>query len=275
MLALTGLTVGSKALHAQQTATRRIGVLNGTSPGSSAAVMAALRQGLSDAGYVDGRNLAIEYRWAEGRYDQLPALASELVERNVDLIVTSGPNGIASAKRATSTIPIVFFGGSDLVAAGLISSFAHPGGNLTGLGIFARELNPKRLEVMAELVLSPALIGVLMNMDQSGAEDIVVDMEDAARANSRRISIQIAGTDAQIENAFRSLKQVGAGGLVVMADPFFNSRRERIVQLAAQYAVPSIYEWREFADSGGLISYGPNLTSCWRQVGTYAARVLA
>lgn len=275
MLALTGLTSWPQVVGAQQKATWRIGVLNSASPGPNASIMAALRQGLAEAGYVDGQNLAIEYRWAEGRYDQLPAMASELIALNVDLIVTSGPNGIASAKAATSAIPIIFFGGGDLVEAGLIGSYAQPGGNLTGMGIFERELNPKRLEIMAELIPTPALLGVLMNMKQSGAEDIVVDMEDAARANRRRISIQTASTGEAIERAFRSLKQDGAAGLVVMADPFFNSRRDSITRLAAQYTIPAIYEWREFVDVGGLISYGPSLTSCWRQVGTYAARVLA
>ena len=219
--------------------------------------------------------MTIEYRWAEGDYARLAALAVDLVGRKVDVIQASATPGIAAAKGATATIPIVFFGGDDLVAAGLVDNLARPSGNLTGIGIFGRELNVKRLELLSELVPQAAVIALLVNPNQSTSDFTMRDMEDAARMNGRRLPILQAGSASEIDAAFASLVQLGAGALVVASDPFFNSRREQIVALAARHAIPAIYEWREFADAGGLISYGPSFTRTWYQVGVYVGRVLA
>ncbi len=219
--------------------------------------------------------MAIEYRWAEGSYDRLPALAADLVGRKVDVIVASGTPGIAAAKSATSTIPIVFLGGGDLVAAGLVASLARPGGNLTGISIFGRELNPKRLDLLSELVPETKVIALLVNPNNSGAEPTIRDVQEAARAKGVQLHILNAGTESEIDAAFATLVQLHAGAIVVGSDPFFNSRREQLVAMAARHAVPAIYEWREFAEIGGLISYGPSLTGTWRQVGVYVGRILA
>ena len=237
--------------------------------------MAAFRQGLSETGYVEGQNVAIEYRWAEGHYDRLPALAADLVGRKVDVIVTSGgtPSALA-AKSATSTIPIVFIGGGDPVAAGLVASLARPGGNLTGVSILTAELMPKRLELLSELVPQARVIALLVNPNNPNAERMMRDVQEAARAKGVQLPILKAGTESEIDAAFASLVQLHAGALVVGADPFFNSRREQLVALASRHAVPAIYEWREFAAAGGLISYGPSLTAAYRQVGIYAGKIL-
>ena len=201
--------------------------------------------------------MAIEYRWAEGRYDRLPALAADLVGRKVDVIVASGGAAAAlAAKNATSTIPIVFIGVGDPVAVGLVASLARPGGNLTGVSILAVELMPKRLELLSELVPQARVIALLVNPNNPNAERIMRDMQEAARAKGVQLPILKAGTESEIDAAFASLVQLHAGALVVGADPFFNSRREQLVALASRHAVPAIYEWREFAAAGGLISYG-------------------
>lgn len=242
---------------------------------ASAPNLAAFLQGLGEAGYVEGRNLAIEYRWSEGQYDRMPPLAAELVARKVDMMVTSGPSGIAAAKAATSTIPIVFFGGGDLIAAGIIASLARPGGNITGISIFGRELNPKRFELLAQLVPHAPVIALLVNPTQPTSGDVIRDVTQAAHANGRTLVVLKASSEAGIDAALASLAQHNAGGLVVEADPYFNVRREQIVALAARYGMPATYEWRQFADAGGLVSYGPNLVRLWHQTGAYAGRVLA
>ena len=237
--------------------------------------VAAFRQGLSDTGYVEGQNLAIEFQSAEGHYDRLPALAAHFVDRKVDVIVVGSTPGIAAAKAATSTIPIVFSGGGDLVAAGLITSLARPGGNLTGIGIFGRELQPKRLELLSELIPQAEIIALLLNPNRSDTELLLRDMQEAARIINRQLRILKASTDSEIDAAFVTLAQSRTDGLVVAADAFLGSRREKLVALAARHAVPAIYEWREFAQAGGLISYGPSLSGIYRQVGVYVGRVLA
>jgi len=191
------------------------------------------------------------------------------------VIVTSATPGIAAAKGATSTIPIVFFGGGDLVAAGLVASLARPGGNLTGISIFGDELNPKRLDLLSELVPQAAVIALLVNPSNSNSGRTVENVQSAAQAKGVQLHIVKAGTESEIDAAFVTLVQRHAGALVVGSDPFFNSRREHLVALAAHYAVPAIYEWREFAVAGGLISYGPSITGTWRQVGVYVGRILA
>src|SRR6266446_9610821 len=253
----------ARILRAQQKTMPVIGFLGTTSPGRNATSVAAFRQGLSDTGYVEGQNVAIEYRWAEGRYDRLPALAADLVARKVDVIATQGGVSAGAAKNATSTIPIVG-AVADPVAAGLVASLARPGGNLTGVSIMNTELTPKRLELLSELVPQAGVIALLVNPNSLSAEPIVGDVEEAARVKGVRLHILKASAEGDFETAFATIVKMRAGALVVGNDSFFNSRREDLVALAARYAVPAIYEWREFAAAGGLISYGPSLSGMYR-----------
>jgi len=261
--------------RAQQKAMPVIGVLNTGSPGpSSAPFMAAFRQGLSEAGYVEGQNVAIEYRWAEGNYDRLPALAADLVARKVDLIMAGSPPSALAAKSATSTIPIVFRSGADPVADGLVAGLARPGGNLTGVSMLNDRLAAKRLELLSELVPRARVIALLMNPNNASAERIIRDAQEAARTHGLQLHVLKARSESEIDTAFASLVQLHAGALVVGADPFLSNRREQLVALASRRAVPSIYAWREFTASGGLISYGASLTAALRLVGAYAGKVL-
>jgi putative ABC transport system substrate-binding protein len=263
------------AARAQQKAMPVIGFLGSGSPGPYAPFVAAFRQGLSEAGYVEGQNLTIEYRWAEGSYDRLPALAADLVGRKVDLIAASGGNVSAlAAKNATATIPIVFATGGDPVGEGLVASLARPGGNVTGVTFMIAELTPKRLELLSELVPQAKAIVLLVNPNSPGTERMVHDAQEAARAKRVQLPILKASTEGEIDTAFASLVPLQAGGLVVGADPFFFSRRERLVSLASRGALPAIYQGREFADSGGLISYGASVAAVYRQVGVYAGKIL-
>ena len=276
VLVLGVAITSAHTLRAQQQKTMpEVGFLGNVSPGHAASFVAAFKDGLGKIGFIEGQSVAIEYRWAEGRYDRLPAFAAEFVGRNVDVIIVSGP-GIAAAKNATTTIPIVFTGGGDLVAQGLAASLAHPGGNLTGIGIFGRELHPKQLQLISELVPQAEMIALLVNpVGYSGSEAAMREMQEAARTNGRRLAILKASTESEIDTAFTTLTQLHAGGLVVSSDPFFSDRREQLVGSAARYAVPAIYDWREFADAGGLMSYGASLNETFRQAGVYAGRVLA
>jgi putative ABC transport system substrate-binding protein len=251
-----------------------IGVLS-ASASHSAPLMAAFLQGLSEAGYVEGQNVAIEYRWAEGHYDRLPALAADLVGRKVDLIVATSPPSALAAKSATSTIPIVFRGGADPVGEGLVASLARPGGNLTGVALLAGEVTAKRLELLSELVPRAGVIALLVNPNTANAERIIQDVQQAARTKGLQLHVLKASSESEIDTAFASLIELAAGALLVGADPFLSSRREQIVALALRHAVPSIYAWREFAASGGLISYGASLTFGFRLLGTYAGKILA
>jgi putative ABC transport system substrate-binding protein len=258
-------------LRAQQKAMPVIGYLSSTSarPG-----LDAFRQGLSDTGYIEGQNLVIEYRWAEGRYDRLPSLAADLVGRKVDVIATGGMPSALAAKSATSTIPIVFLIGTDPVELGLIPSLARPGGNLTGIAVMATELMPKRLELLSELVPQAGEIALLVNAHNASAEPMMRDVQEAVRAKGRQLHTLKAGTESEIDVAFTTLVELQAGALLVGTDSFFSSRREQLVGLAARHAIPAIYESREFAAAGGLISYGPSLTGIYRQVGIYVGKIL-
>jgi putative ABC transport system substrate-binding protein len=260
---------------AQQRAMPVIGFLGAASP-PNAANVAAFRQGLSETGYVEGQNVAIEYRWAEGHYDRLPALAADLVGRKVDVIATTGGGGSAqAAKSATSTIPIVFTGvGGDPVEQGLVASFARPGGNLTGFSTMGSQLNPKRLELLSELVPEAKIIALLVNPNLPTAERIIRDVEEAAHAKGVQLSILKAGAESEIDAAFPALVQLHAGALVVGPDQFFASRREQLVALAARHAVPAIYGQREYATAGGLISYGTNFAANYREVAIYVGKIL-
>ena len=274
MLLLGGAMTAARALRAQQKAMPVIGYLGVAAPGPYDPRMAAFHQGLSETGYVEGQNVVIEYRWAEGRYDRLPALAADLVGRKVDVIVASGgsPSALA-AKSETSTIPIVFSVG-DPVELGLVASLARPGGNLTGVSNMSVELNPKRLELLSELVPQAKVIALLVNQNNRNTERNIKDVQEAARAKGVQLSILKAGTESEIDAAFGSLAQLRAGALVVATDPFLNSRRDQLVALASRHAVPAIYYWREFATAGGLISYGPSLTAGYRHAGVYAGKIL-
>jgi len=276
MLLLAGALTAPRALRAQQRATPLIGFLGSTSPGPNAANVAAFRRGLSEAGYVEGQNVAIEYRWAEGRYDRLPAMAADLIGHKVDVIVTSGgPVSARAAKNATSTIPIAAVVGGDPIADGLIASLSRPGGNLTGVTFMMTELMPKLFELLSELVPQARVIALLVNPnDASSAERTMRDVEEAARVKGRQLHILKAGTESEIDTAFATLVQLKIGALFVGANALFASRREQLVTLASRYAVPAIYEWREFAELGGLISYGPSITAAYRQVGIYTGRIL-
>jgi ABC-type uncharacterized transport system substrate-binding protein len=250
-----------------------IGYLSSTSLGAQAPWVAAFRQGLSETGYVEGQKVAIEYRWAEGRYDRLPELAADLAGRKVDVIVTQGGIPPArAAKDATSTIPIVFVGG-DPIAAGLVASLARPGGNLTGMIFMTAEMVPKRLELVSELVPQARVIALLVNPNNPIPEPIMREVQDAARAKGLQLQIVNAATEIEIDAAFAALVQLHAGALVLGPDPFLNSRREHLVALAARHAVPAIYDFREHAAAGGLISYGPTLAAASRRSGNYVGRI--
>jgi putative ABC transport system substrate-binding protein len=261
--------------RAQQPAMPVIGFLNGASPVPFASFVAAFRDGLSEMGYVEGRNVAIEYRWAEGQNDRLPALAAELVRRQVAVIAATGGNAPAvAAKTATAAIPIVFSGGGDPVKLGLVASLSRPGGNATGVNMFTSALEPKRLGLLRELVPGAALIAVLVNPNSPNIETQLKDLQEAARAVGQQIHILHGSSERELDTAFATLTQLRAGALLIGSDPFFNSRRDELVALAARYAIPAIYEWREFAAAGGLMSYGTNLAEGYRQVGIYTGRIL-
>jgi putative tryptophan/tyrosine transport system substrate-binding protein len=264
------------ALRAEQKAIPVVGFLGNLSPELAASFVAAFKDGLTTTGFIEGQSVAIEYRWAEGRYDRLPAFATDFVARKVDVIIAAGTPGIIAAKNATTTIPIVFTGGGDLVAAGLVASLARPGGNLTGISVFGRELHPKRFQLLCELVPHAELIALLVNpTGYSGSEVAMRDLQDAARMNGRQLTIAKARTEPEIDAAFATFAQHHVGALFVPSDPYFTGRRQQIVDLTARYAIPAIYDWREYADAGGLMSYGPSLDETFRQAGIYAGRVLA
>jgi putative ABC transport system substrate-binding protein len=262
------------AARAQQKATPLIGFLGSGVRSTSASNLAGFRQGLSETGYVEGQNLTIEYSWAEGRFDRMPALVADLVARKVDVIVAGADPAALAAKNATSTIPIVFIAGDDPVRQGLVASLARPGGNLTGISFLIIELNPKRFELLRELVPRAGVLAVLVNPNNPAIERIVKDVEETARAKGVELQIVKASTESEIDAAFAVLVQRQAGALLVTTDPFLGSRRELILSLAARHAVPAMYEFREYAMAGGLISYGTNFMAIFRQVGVYAGRIL-
>jgi putative ABC transport system substrate-binding protein len=258
-----------------RTQERSIGFLSAGSADAYAPFVAAFRSALNDAGYVEGRNLAIEFRWAEGHYDRLPELAADLVRSKPEVIVTSGGDiVIGAAKAAAAAIPIVFASGGDPVARGFVAGLARPGGSMTGVSLLVIELVPKRLEFVQELVSEAAVIAGLVNPKNSNAGRNVAALQEAARAKGVQLHIVEASSEGDFETAFASLAPLHAGALVVGADPFFNARRSQIVGLAARHSMPAIYEWREFVDAGGLISYGPSLPGVYRQMGAYVGRIL-
>jgi ABC-type uncharacterized transport system substrate-binding protein len=272
--AATASTVWPSRLSAQQKAMPVIGYLGNGAPGTAAGGVAAFRQGLSETGYVEGQNVAIEYVWAEGFRDRLPALAADLVGRKVDVIVATSDPAAQAAKNATPTIPIVFIAGEDAVRQGLVASLARPGGNLTGVSFLIIEQNPKRFEMLRELVPQAGVVALLVSLNSSAIELVVREAQEVARVKGVQLHILKASTEGEIDAAFAALVQQQAAALVVSSDPFFSSRREQIVALAARHAVPAIYEFREFVTAGGLISYGASLKFIFRQVGIYTGKIL-
>ena len=261
-----------RAARTQQPAMPVIGFLNSASPEAHAPKITAFRQGLKEAGYVEGHNVAIEYRSAEGHYDRLPALAADLVRRQVAEIVALGTPAALAAKAASSTIPIVINVGIDPAQIGLVTSFNRPGGNVTGLAVLTVELAAKQLEVLHELLRTSAAVALLVNPNTAVTEPVIKGVRDAARSLGLQLHILNASTEGEIDAAFGKLIELRAGALVVGGDPFFNSRRDQIVALAARHALPAIYEWREFVVAGGLMSYGTDLADAYRQVGIYAGK---
>jgi putative ABC transport system substrate-binding protein len=260
-------------LHAQQKAMPVIGWLGNSSPHTGSWSVAAFFQGLGETGYVEGQNVVIEYRWSEDRYERLPNLADDLVRLKVDLIVAGGGNPSAlAAKSATSTIPIVVTTVGDPVGAGLVSGFARPGGNVTGISILVPELTPKLLQLISEVVPRAKTIGHLVN--PVADESVTRQMQETAQMMGVELPVLKAGTEQEIDAAFATLVQLHAEALVVRGDPFFTNRRAQIVALASRYAIPAIYFAREYTASGGLISYGPNLPASYRQAGVLAGKIL-
>jgi putative tryptophan/tyrosine transport system substrate-binding protein len=263
------------AARAQQQAMPVVGYFNSGSPAALSESLAALRHSLREAGFVDGRNVRIEARWAEGRYERLTGIAAELVAQNVAILVATGGEPAAlAAKAATTTIPVVFLVGADPVQSGLVQSLARPGGNLTGMSLFTSVLEEKRVGLLYEMMPRARRLALLVNPEFTNAETQVAD----ARAATGRLGIELAvlsaSNETQIDHAFEALPSQRPDALLVAADPLFNSRRERIVALAARAKLPAFYQWREFPQAGGLISYGTSLSDAYRQVGVYVARVL-
>jgi ABC-type uncharacterized transport system substrate-binding protein len=261
--------------HAQQPAVPVIGLLSVASLDPYAHEMAAFRDGLREAGSIDGQNVTIEYRWADGRYDLLPSLAAELVGRRVTVLAAIGGTRVGrAAMAATATIPIVFVSGADPVKVGLVPSLSRPGGNATGVHMLTGGLDPKKLGLLRELAPHATLVGVLLNPNVEDFQFRVADVQEAARTVGLQIHVLRATTDREIDAAFAALSGIRAGALVVSSNAFFNTRREQIVALAGRHAIPAIYDGREYAAAGGLVSYGTSRAQGYRQAGIYTARIL-
>ena len=269
-----GATIGwPLAAHAQRSSIPVIGFLSGQSPGPWAPYVAAFRNGLKETGYVEGRNVAIEFRWAEGQYSRLPALVADLVHRDVAVLVAAG-GGSQEAKAATTTIPIVFTTGNDPVESGLVTSLAHPGGNLTGVSFVPAELAAKRLEMLRQLVPKATEIVMILNPVQTNAESRARTVQEAARSFGLKVHVLSARTEQELNAAFATLAKLRAGALIVDSDPFFNARRDQFVALTAHYAVPAIYDTRETVVAGGLMSYAGSIPEVYRQAGIYTGKIL-
>jgi putative tryptophan/tyrosine transport system substrate-binding protein len=261
------------AVRAQQSTVPVVGFLSSRAPGENETILVAFRRGLKEVGYVEGQNVAVEYRWADNQYDRLPALAADLVGRQVAVIVSNGPP-ITTAKAATSTIPIVFAVGFDPLTFGLVTSLSRPSGNLTGVSILDVEIGPKRLELLHELIPTATVMALLVNPTTPAAEVIAGDVRAAARAHGLQLHVLHAASDSDFDGAFATVAQLQAGALIIGGDPFFTSRSRQLGELTVARRIPTIYEFREFAEAGGLISYGTSLADAYRQVGVYTGRVL-
>jgi len=263
------------AARAQQPAMPVIGILNGGAAAPLAKALAAFRNGLAEAGFVEGRNVAIEFRWADGEYSRLPALAAELVERRVALIYAGGTQAAPfAAIAATSTIPIVFSSGSDPLKSGLVTSLRQPGGNVTGAFLLTTDLEEKRLQMLLEVVPAASTIGVLINPTYPEVDRTLKDLQVRAKEMAKQIMVVRASNEADIHEAFATLVKERADALLVASDPFLFAQRKHIIALAARNRLPAIYQWRDFVEDGGLMSYGTTLTETYRTVGGYAGRIL-
>jgi putative ABC transport system substrate-binding protein len=264
------------AARAQQPRMPMIGVLSGESSTTSESRVRAFRQGLSEIGYLEGRNVAIEYRWADGQYDRLPMLVADLIQRQATVIVCSGAvNGVLAAKSATTTIPIVFTTGVDPVEAGLVASLNRPGGNITGVTVLAVELVPKKLELLHEVAPTATIIGALVNPTNAKvAETISKDLDALARTLGLQVHVLQASNEREIDNAFSNLAQLRANALLIGPFAYFRGKSDQIAALTLRYGMPAIFQDREFAAAGGLMSYGTSIADLYRQVGIYTGRIL-
>jgi len=272
LAATTALPITARA---QQPSLPVIGFLHSGSPKPNTQnLVTAFRNGLNEAGYVDDKNVVIEFLWAEGKYDRLPELAADLVRRKVAVIIGAGPPAAHAASSATKTIPIVFVSGEDPVMSGLVASLNRPGGNVTGAAMFTGQLGAKQLGLLRELVPNAALVAILVNPNNPLTEGVITDVRAAAAITGHRTQIVNARDEGEIEKAFATLKGLHADALIVGADPYFFVRSGQLVALAARYMVPAIFEFSEFAMAGGLMSYGANITDGYRQAGVYAGQIL-
>jgi ABC-type uncharacterized transport system substrate-binding protein len=262
------------AARSQQAALPMIGFLNGGSPAEYAPMVAAFREGLKELGYVEGQNVAIEFRWAEGKYERLSALGTDLVRRQVAAIAATSTPAAQAAKALTATVPIVFTTGADPVQLGLVASLNQPGGNVTGVSFLVNELTKKQFEVLHQILPKAALIGFLVNPAVAYARSQTTEAQDAARALGRQLFVVTARTESEIDAAFAALVKKLAGGVITISDPFLNSRRDQIVALAARHSLPALYPVRDYVAAGGLMSYGTSIIGAYRQVGVYTGRIL-
>jgi putative tryptophan/tyrosine transport system substrate-binding protein len=277
-IALAGCAAARWPLAAraeQQSSMPVIGFLNSASPQPFANYVSGFRVGLKQTGYIDGQNVTIEFRWAEGHYDRLPEMAADLVRRNVAVLVsTGGAPSVTAAKAVTATIPIVFTIGSDPVRLGFVTSLSRPGGNITGVNLFATQMESKRLGLLRALIPGVQLIAVLLNPTEPNYAFQSMDVQESAAAIGQQIHVLPASDVNDFDPAFATAVQLRAGAMLVSSDPFFNSQRDKIIALAARYFIPAVYEWREYALAGGLMSYGTNISDGYRQAGVYAGRIL-
>jgi putative ABC transport system substrate-binding protein len=262
------------AAGAQQSPVPLVGFVNSSSAQAQALVATAFRRGLEENGFFEGKNVLIESRWADGQYNRLPELIGDLINRNVAIIMAGGPPAAQAAKKATSTIPIVFTTGDDPVQAGLVSSINRPGGNVTGVHVFFSELESKKLGLLREVLPNANVIAAIVNPTFPSANSQTKELQTAANKLGQRIQIVNASSEHDLDAAFASMKELQVSAVLVGADPFFNSRRDQIVSLAARYAIPAVYEQRAFTAAGGLMSYGTNLAEGYRQAGVYTGRIL-
>jgi putative ABC transport system substrate-binding protein len=261
--------------RAQPSPSPVIGFLSIGSPARWGSLVAAFRGGLNEAGYLEGRNVRMEFRWADGQDDRLPALAADLLRRHVSVLVaTGGPRPVLAAKAATSTTPIVFTLGADPIELGVVATLGRPGGNITGVTFITGQLNAKRVELLHELVPKASVIALLVNSDNPNAENVTKEVQDAARSLGRQVHVLRARTEQDIDAAFVTLVRLQAGALFVGSDGFFYNRREQLVALAARHVVPASFELREFVTAGGLMSYGASLAEVYRQAGIYTGKIL-
>src|SRR5215467_2605368 len=271
---LGGVAVWPFAAGAQQPSMPVVGFVNSSTAQAQVLIAAAYRRGLEESGFVEGKNVLIESRWADGQYNRLPELIGDLIRHNVAVLMAGGPPAAIAAKKATSTLPVVFTSGDDPVQIGLVSSINRPGGNVTGVYIFFSEVETKKLGLLRELVPNAALIATLVNPAFPTAVYQTQELHKAADKLGQRIQVINASSETEIDAAFASMKQLQASAVLVAADPFFASHRDQIVSLAARYAIPAVYEQRAMAAAGGLMSYGTNLAEAYRQAGLYTGRIL-